>query len=103
MNQALKILLALILTPILIKRLFYFVLAPLAARRPPIRLLPGTSGDLTLETGNPAVSRPVVVDAEHELLIHSDFLESSSDSGVKDTSWFLNNCFFWIHFHSFSC
>ncbi len=87
---ALVILLGIILTPILIKVVFYFVFAPLAALLPPIRLLPETSGELSLETGNPAVSRSVVVDAGHELLVHSDFLQSSSDRGCKDTSWFLN-------------
>lgn len=88
--SALMILLGIILTPILIKGLFYFVLAPLATLRPPLRLLPRTSGDLRLETGNHAVSRPVVVDSEHELLVHSDFLQSSSVRGCKDTTWFLN-------------
>ncbi len=90
---ALLILLSIIFTPIAIKALFYFVLAPMAARRSPLHLLPETTGELALETGHTAVSLPVVVDADHELLVHAEFLQSSSVRGDKDTSWLLNREF----------
>lgn len=90
MPTALLILLGAMLTPLAIKVLFYFVLAPLAARRPPVRLLPDSLGELALESGHAAVSREVVVDAGHELLVHPDFLQSASTAGHSDTCWLLN-------------
>ena len=87
---ALLILLGVILVPIAIKALFYFVLAPLAARRPPVRLLPGSDGVLTLETGASSVSRALTVDSAHELLVHPEFLQSASVAGAKTTQWLLN-------------
>ena len=87
---ALLLLLGVIFTPVGIKVLFYFALAPLAARRMPIRLLPETTGALELETGHSAVSRSISVDAAHELLVHPEFLQSSSIRGEKDTRWLLD-------------
>lgn len=87
---ALLILLGVILTPVAIKALFYFVLAPWAARRPPVRLLPDSNGVLTLESGSSSVSRAVTVDSEHELLVHPEFLQSASVAGEVTTQWLLN-------------
>ena len=84
------LLLGCIVTPIAIKALFYFVLAPLATRRPPVRLLPDSNGALTLETGASSVSRAITVDSVHELLVHPEFLQSASVSGEKTTQWLLN-------------
>ncbi len=90
---ALLILLGVILTPVAIKALFYFVLAPLATRRPPVRLLPGSGGGLTLEAGASSVSRAMTVDDAHELLVHPEFLQSASVSGEKSTQWLLSRHF----------
>jgi hypothetical protein len=90
LQTALLILLGVILTPIAIKALFYFVLAPLAARRPPVRLLPDSDGVLTLETGASSVSRAITVDSGNELLVHPEFLQSTSIAGEKTTQWLLN-------------
>ena len=87
---ALLILLGVILMPIAIKAIFYFVLAPLAARLPPVRLRPDCDGGLTLETGASSVSRAVTVDSVHELLVHPEFLQSASVAGEKTTQWLLN-------------
>jgi hypothetical protein len=87
---ALLLLVGAILAPSGIKALFYFVLAPLAASRPPMRLLPTAKGFLTLETGLSSVSRAVTVDSVHELLVHPEFLQSSSKNGEKTTQWLLN-------------
>ncbi len=84
------ILLGGIVTPIAIKALFYFVLAPLATRRPPVRLLPDSNGALMLETGASSVSRAITVDSVHELLVHPEFLQSASVRGEKTTQWLLN-------------
>jgi hypothetical protein len=66
------------------------VLAPLAARRPPVCLLPDTSGDLALEAGTSAVSIGVTIEPRDELLLHPDFLQSSSLNSDKTTQWLLN-------------
>ena len=87
---ALLILLGVILTPIAIKALFYFLLAPLAARHPPVQLLPDSDGELTLEAGASSVSRAITVDSVHELLVHPAFLQSASVAGEKMTQWLLN-------------
>lgn len=87
---AVLILRGIIVTPVAIKALFYFVLAPLAARRPPVRLLPDSEGVLTLETGVSSVSRAITVDSAHELLVHPEFLQSASIGGEKTTQWSLN-------------
>jgi hypothetical protein len=85
-----KILVGLVILLPAIKALFYFVLAPLAARCPPVRLLPGSDGALTLETGASSVSRSITVDSVHELLVHPEFLQSASIGGEKATQWLLN-------------
>ncbi len=87
---ALLILLGVILTPIAIKTLFYFVLAPLATRRPPVRLLPDSDGVLTLESGESSVSRAITIDSVHELLVHPEFLQSAPVAGEKTTQWLLS-------------
>ena len=94
------ILLSLILTPILFKAFSYFVIAPLATRRPPINLFPEASGKIDGVSGNPlaefshtkvsAVSLSITVDELHELLIHPDYLQSSSIEGTKETKWLMD-------------
>lgn len=99
---ALGILLALMLLPVAIKAFFYFVLAPIAARRGPVHLLPEVSGVLlnaeggALGSGNvsaSAVSRSVSVDENHELLVDPAYLQSASITGAKQTKWLLD----WSH------
>jgi len=90
LSTAVLILLGVILAPIAIKALFYFVFAPLAARRPPVRLLPNSDGMVTLEGGASSVSRAITVDSAHEMLVHPEFLQSTSVAGKKTTKWLLN-------------
>ena len=101
-QTALWILLSLILLPLAIKVFFYFVLAPIAARRPPVHLLPGASGVLVNAEGGAfgpgnvsasAVSQSVSVDESHELLIDPAYLQSASVAGNKQTKWLLD----WSH------
>jgi hypothetical protein len=94
------ILLTIILIPIGIKVVFYYVLAPIASRRPPIYLVPEASGAIdgvvpdgeriTDQTRISSVSRQIVIDESHELLIHPEYLQSSSTGGTKDTKWLLD-------------
>lgn len=99
--MAVGILLLAILTPIVIKAVFYYILAPLAARRPAIRILPNSSGLLdeanvinphdATPTKVSAVSLQLNISKNQELLIHPEYIQSSSMAGKKDTKWFLSN------------
>jgi hypothetical protein len=100
---ALWMLLGIIFIPIAIKAAFYFLIAPLAARRPAIHLLPDVSGSIDGESENTAgetggkkisaVSLSIEVNKNHELLIHPEYLQGSSHQGEKDTKWLLDYAF----------
>ncbi len=97
---ALGILLGLIFVPIGIKLFFYFVVAPWATARPPIRLLPAASGGVSSPSTAAiaadgrgkmsAVSLPVVLAEDQELLIQPEYLQSTSLRARKRTKWLLN-------------
>lgn len=97
---ALGILISIILVPPLIKAFLYFVLAPIAAGRSPIRLLSANpAAQAGLQTGadrdpdptsTSGISRAVALDDAHELLVHPEFLQSSSLDSPKDTKWLLD-------------
>lgn len=94
---AFGILALLVLLPIGIKLLFYFVIAPWAARQSPIQVLPrgaGIAGNehrvaaVALRTC--AVSLPVAIEPDEELLLHAAYLQSSSANSSKTTKWVLD-------------
>ena len=89
---ALGILLGVILLPLLIKAFFYFVLAPIAARCPPVHLLPTASGRLAV-AGASAISQALTLQHGDELLIDPAYLQSSAMGGDKQTAWLLD----WSH------
>ena len=87
---ALGILAMALLTPVAIKALFFFVLAPLAARRPPIVIQPDAGAP---EVQPPAASGAAVglsVGAEEALLVQPQYLQSSEAPARKRTQWLLN-------------
>jgi hypothetical protein len=87
---ALGILAGALLVPVLVKALFYFVLAPLAARQPPVRLLPDPAAP-GIGAATPAgVSVSLELAPGEELLVQSNFLQSSSQPARKRTQWLLN-------------
>lgn len=95
--SAALILLSLMAVPVAIKGVFYFLIAPVASRRPPIRLMPEVSGLLEGQFGDDprqtkisAVSLPLTLRQGQELLIHPEYLQSSSVRGEKDTKWLLD-------------
>ena len=98
---ALGVLLAIILIPVGIKVFLYFIVAPWVAGRLPIRLLPTSSGDVRspsvdgfAESGRgkmSAVSLPVVLEENQELLIQAEYLQSTSLHAKKSTKWLLNS------------
>lgn len=88
---ALGILAGVVLVPVGIKAIFYFVLAPLAGRQPPVRILPDASAP---DVGGPTaagVSVTVELAPGEELLVQSHFLQSSSQPACKQTQWLLNS------------
>ena len=97
---ALAIMLAIILLPIAIKAVFYFFIAPMASRRAAICLLPDVSGVIESDVADlaggserakvSAVSIAITVNAFDELLIHPEYLQSSSLHAEKVTKWLLD-------------
>jgi uncharacterized protein (AIM24 family) len=87
---ALAILAAVLLAPLLVKAVAYYLLAPLAGRLPPIRILPATSPAPATAPVVSAVSVALDIAADQELLVHPDFLQSSSEQAGKRTQWLLN-------------
>jgi len=81
---ALLVLAGLILLPIGVKLVSYYVIAPLASRRFGIRLMPAASGDVSLASPSAALQR-IELDADSELLIDPALLRSSPDDAAKRT------------------
>jgi uncharacterized protein (AIM24 family) len=99
--QALGILVAVTLAPIGIKAFWFWWIAPLIERRPPIRLLAGGAPvdpplpaalvpDATSRRKVSAVSQEVTLGDGDELLVHPDYLQSAAYKGRKDTRWLLD-------------
>lgn len=87
---ALLILLGILVLPIVIKAFLYFVLAPAASQLAPIRILPNPQAPPLPEPSPSAVSVPIEIGAEEELLVQANFLQSSSRPARKKTVWLLN-------------
>ncbi|MBS7669653.1 hypothetical protein [Croceicoccus gelatinilyticus] len=89
--QAFVALLLIIAMPYLIRLLFWFVLAPIAERRPSIRIaVPGGIGAPMPPADASRTSIAVQLGAGEELLVRQDYLQSSSVSGAKETQWMLD-------------
>lgn len=91
---AIGILALLVLVPIGIKLLLYFVIAPWAARQPPIQVLSRSAGLAANQNSASlrasAVSIPVALEPGEELLLDSAYLQSSSVHSAKTTKWLLD-------------
>ena len=86
-----------ILLPVAIKAFFYFVLAPLAARLPPLsvaRELQAGDASLPLPPQGAsrisAVSQALLLQPGQQMLIHPAYLQSSPVSSTKRTQWLLD-------------
>lgn len=86
------------LTPLGIKFVFFYVLAPIATRRPGVPLLPESSGRVLTGRELPgqaseaasSVSCRVTVDASKELLLHPEYRQSLPNNCEAQTQWILN-------------
>lgn len=97
---ALWILLLVLISPLLVKAIAYYVIAPVAVRRPPIRLLPDSSGKISTsiasvggESGRTTPSRvslPLVLESHSELLILPSYLQGMPLNAQSDTRWLLD-------------
>jgi uncharacterized protein (AIM24 family) len=93
--QAFGILVLVTLAPVGIKAIWYWLLAPIVERRPPIRLRMG-GGQGAAPQGEPArcrisaVSQDIVLEEAEELLVHPDYLQSSTSHSHKSTKWLLD-------------
>ena len=104
LKPAIWILILATLSPVIFRATFYFILAPLASRQPPVCIFPNESGavDTHVQNSNKeplalekisAVSIQLNIDESQELLIHPDYVQSSSIAGRQDTKWLLSNSF----------
>jgi len=86
---AVWILVGIILAPIIIKAVFYYGLAPIAAKFPPIRIVENCDASMPVADKSD-VSISFDVSEGSEVLVHPDYLQSSSQPAVKQTQWLLN-------------
>lgn len=87
---ALAILAAAILSPVLIKAIFYFAVAPLAAGRPPLRLLARDAGRVGYSGAGSAPSQVVDLQPGDELLLLPEAVQSTPHRAEKRTQWLLS-------------
>lgn len=97
---ALWILALALLSPLLGKAIAYYVIAPIAARRAPVCLLPRMSGEFSTAigiTGNESgpttpsrVSLPLSLDERSELLVLPSYLQGMPLTAQSDTKWLLD-------------
>lgn len=101
---ALVILVLVTLMPVVVKALWYRLLAPLVEHRPPIRVRPrpaeaarDAGGEAPYPSPTPrkisAVSVEVRPGEGEELLVHPEFLQSSPQRARKDTKWLLDGSY----------
>ncbi len=86
--KAFKALLVVMLAPFLIRTLFYYVLAPLAALQRPVRLLE-SGAPIPLPADGSAVSTRVTLTPDTELLVKPGSLSGAS-GGDNATRWLLD-------------
>jgi hypothetical protein len=86
---------------LMVKLIMYYAVAPWAARRPAICLLPETTGHIALSDGgsgtppsvppqNSTVSLSLVLDQGSCLLVVPNYLQGAALSAKKDTKWLLD-------------
>jgi hypothetical protein len=74
-----------------VRTIFYFVIAPFVSRRAPVRLLPNLAATPLVPAGRiSAVSQPVCVGPDEELLVHHRFLQSVATNAQLRTHWLLS-------------
>jgi len=94
LQAAAILLVGIIAMPYLVRLFFYWVLAPVAARRQSIRLqVPGRRGAAITLPERSTTSIGVRLGQDEELLVRQDYLQSTADAGEKAMRWLLD----WRH------
>ena len=88
--DAAAILFAAIMLPVIIKAVLYYFVAPFAYRQPAIRLAPLDSGGVSVGTTASAVTQRVELDANHELVVLPEFLQSSPHAAKTSMTLLLS-------------
>ena len=89
--RALLALIAVLLVPFLIRILFYYVLAPLVERGPPIRLArPTGMGAVPQASGGSRPTLSLTLGESEELLVRQSYLQSSPAGAEMRTQWLLS-------------
>lgn len=90
---AVAVLLSSFVAHLVVKLMFYYLLAPLASQRKPICLAPAPVQQNAAErqrTAKSDVSQDVHLTSDETLLILPEYLQSASTALVKDTKWLLD-------------
>ena len=87
---ALLILASAIVAPTVIKAVLFFGVAPLAARRPPIRLLTTDAGQVDV-LARSAVSHSIAIVPGEDLMVRPEALQSTPHHAAKRTRWLLSS------------
>lgn len=88
MPTALAILAVIILLPLIVKAVLYFIVAPLISRARPVRLLPDADGGAAI--GSSGVSVPIELGEADELIVHSDYLQAAGAGPGKKTRFLFS-------------
>jgi len=88
MPTALAILAVIILLPLIVKAVLYFIVAPLISRARPVRLLPDADGGAAI--GSAGVSVPIELGDGDELIVHSDYLQAAGAGPGKKTRFLFS-------------
>jgi len=91
LGTGLWILAGILAIPPAFKACLYYVLAPLVCRMRPVRLIECGSSANVPRPDRSAVSLEFVITPGQEILVHPDYLQSSSKPARKVTQWFLNS------------
>lgn len=83
------VLLSILVMPFLIKGVLYYFIAPLVQKLAPV-CINDKQPDKAPRVGSSAISQEIDVFSGRELLIRPEFLQSSTQSAIKRTRWFLN-------------
>jgi hypothetical protein len=89
------VLASIILVPVGIKVFLYFVVAPWASRQKPVCILPDSGAPPenhreAVRVVSSGVSLSILLAEDEELLLHSDYVQSTSVESGKSTAWVLS-------------
>lgn len=86
--SALLVLLGVILAPLCIKALLYFIVAPMISKARPVVMVEESEG--VLEVSQSAVSVPLTLEPGDQLIVHSDFLQAAGAGPGKATKFLFS-------------